>query len=333
MFRICVVGCGNMARSGHGPAFAKYKKDYDGVCLAACCDLDASRAESFRDTFGFERCYTDFRKMLRCEQPDAVSLLSPVDLTCPLSVEIMKMGFHIIMEKPPGKNREEIETMIAQAKASGVHVRTAFNRRYMPLILELKKRLAETGERIIGITCQMYRYHRFEKDFSTTAIHAVDVVKNIAGADYREVSFVYDHHPELGENVKNIFMNASFTNGAYAQITFMPTGGSVVERITVNTLNNTFFVDLPVWNNMDVPGRLLHIRNDKTLADITGDVLSDNTDMYTLSGFYDENRLFFETIRAGEAAACDLQSAIQSVEIEDCIRHSLPYYRNEETLC
>ena len=28
MFRICVIGCGNMARSGHGPAFAKYKRDY-----------------------------------------------------------------------------------------------------------------------------------------------------------------------------------------------------------------------------------------------------------------------------------------------------------------
>ena len=329
MFKICSLGCGNMAKSGHGPAFAKYKKDYSDVCLASCCDLDAEKSKTFRDTFGFERYDTDFREMIRREKPDVVSLLSPVDLTCPLSLELMKLGCHIIMEKPPGKNREEILQMMAQAKASGVHVRTAFNRRYTPLVMELKRQIAETGERIIGITCQMYRWHRFEKDFSTTAIHAVDVIKDIAGADYKEVYFHYDNRPELGENVKNIFMNASFENGAYAQLTFVPTGGAVIERISVNTLNHTFFADLPVWNNIDMPGKLVHICNDKEISTVTGDQLSDSTDMYELCGFYDENRLFFEYIRSGGEIRCDLESAIQSVEIEDCIRHSQTSYRKE----
>ncbi len=28
MFKICSIGCGNMARSGHGPAFKKYAETY-----------------------------------------------------------------------------------------------------------------------------------------------------------------------------------------------------------------------------------------------------------------------------------------------------------------
>lgn len=329
MFKICVIGCGNMSESGHGPAFKKYKNDYNNVCLCACCDINEERAKNYMETFGFNSYYTDYKKMLEEMKPDVVSLISPVHLTCSMSIEIMKMGFNVIMEKPPGKNREEIELMIKQAEKSKVNVRTSFNRRYTPLILELKDRIAKTGEKIINITYHMYRYNRVDNDFSTTAIHAVDVVKNIAGADYKEVSISYNDRPELGENVKNIFLNAEFENGAYAQISFAPVAGAVIERLSVNTLNNTFFVDLPVWNNIDVPGKLVHIENNQKVETITGDMLSDSTQMYELTGFYDENRLFFEHLRNNDEIICDLESAIQSVEIEDCIRNSQTSYKKE----
>ena len=50
MFKICTVGCGNMSTSGHGPSYAKYKKDYPDTCLAACCDLDESKAKEYAET-------------------------------------------------------------------------------------------------------------------------------------------------------------------------------------------------------------------------------------------------------------------------------------------
>ena len=54
MFKICSIGCGAMAKSGHGPAFAKYKRDYEDVCLAACCDINEEAAKTFKEQFGFE---------------------------------------------------------------------------------------------------------------------------------------------------------------------------------------------------------------------------------------------------------------------------------------
>ena len=48
--------------------------------------------------------------------------------------------------------------------------------------------------------------------------------------------------------------------------------------------------------------------------------------MYELSGFYDENRLFFEHIRNSEEIICDLESAIQSVELEDALRNNVEKY-------
>lgn len=329
MFKICVIGCGKMSRGGHGPSFAKYKNDYEDVVLAGCCDLDEKAARAYMECFGFENYYTDYTQMLDEIKPDVVSIITPVDYTCDIAVDVIKKGYNIILEKPPGKNRTEIEKINEAAKKYNVNVRTSFNRRYTPLIMELIRRVEETSERIINITYQLYRFQRYDKDFSTTAIHAVDVVKYIAKSDYKTVELSYDHHPELGENVKNVFLNGVFENGTYFQIALVPTGGAITERVTVNTVGYSFYVELPMWENIDVPGKLLQVTANNRCQTVTGDKLSDSTDMFEVSGFYDENRLYFEKLRAGSKTINDLESAIQSVELEDCIRKSVTHYEKE----
>ena len=64
MFKICVIGCGGMSFTGHGPAFKKYFEDYDGVALAACCDINEEAAKQYKEDFGFEAYYTDYTLML-----------------------------------------------------------------------------------------------------------------------------------------------------------------------------------------------------------------------------------------------------------------------------
>lgn len=327
MFKICVVGCGAMSRSGHGPAFKKYFEDYKDVVLAGCCDINEETAKKYKEQFGFEKHYTDFNVMLDEIRPDVVSLLCPVALTKPLSIEIMKKGYNIILEKPPGLNKEEIGEMLLQAEKSKVFVRTAFNRRYAPLIKKLKELI--NGKRIFNITYQMYRYSRKDADFATTSIHAIDAVKNIVGADYKKVDFTYQELPDIGENVANIYLNCEFENGVIGQISLVPMGGAVVERITVNTLDESYFVELPFWNNLDVPGRLRGVKENKLFVDISGAELIDTGEMFEEMGFYEENRSFFELLRSGVDATCDLESGIQSVDIANYIRERKPVYYNQ----
>lgn len=324
MFRICVVGCGAMALSGHGPAYAKYAAAYPETELAACCDLDPVKAEMFREKFGFRRAYTDYCVMLDEIRPDVVCLLSPVKYTCELAVEILKKGYAVLMEKPPGRNREEIERMIQEADVAGVSVRSAFNRRYTPLILQLK-RLME-GERILNITYQMYRKDRRDEDFSTTAIHAIDAVRHVAGSPYRYVDFLYQQVPGEADYVANIYMTGEMESGSVVQLSLVAMGGTIAERITVNTDKAAYFAELPFWSNPDSPGRLRRIVGNDVTDDISGDQLVDSCEMFEESGFYEENRGFFEYLRAGGETRCDLGDAIQSVEIADCIRNRKKRY-------
>ena len=118
-FKICTVGCGGMANGGHGPSFQKYAAEREDTVLAGCCDVDGAKAEAYREKFGFERAYTDMETMLKAEQPDAVSLVVPVSLTERLSIQVMEMGFPVILEKPPGMNREQTLRMMEAADTTG----------------------------------------------------------------------------------------------------------------------------------------------------------------------------------------------------------------------
>lgn len=330
-FKICTIGCGGMATRGHGPAYKKYIEKNPDVRLAACCDIDEVKAISFKNEFGFERHYTDFELMLECEKPDAVCLIVPVHLTAQMAVYIMEKGYPLLLEKPPGLNREETLKMAAVAKKNNVPNQVAFNRRFMPLVRRLKNALADqfSPDEIQNIQCNFYRYNRYDADFSTTAIHGIDTVRFLAGAPYESVRFHYQEVGKDGKRATNIFMDCRFRSGATAQLSFCPTAGVVVERYTVNILDHTFFLDTPVWDGFDAPGRLVHINGKEKKLDISGSEVTETGEMFETNGFYAENEAFFNDIRAGRKPVDDIMSSLQSVEIADSIRRRLSEYKSQ----
>lgn len=118
-FKICSIGCGEMSTIGHGPSFQKYAQENPEVTLAACCDLDAAKAEQYRQSFGFKKAYTDIDQMLSAEKPDAVSLVVPVALTEQLTTKILRAGIPVILEKPPGLDRQQTLRLMDVAEQTG----------------------------------------------------------------------------------------------------------------------------------------------------------------------------------------------------------------------
>jgi predicted dehydrogenase len=320
-FTLCIIGCGSLSRSAHGPSYRKYADEDPDFILAGCCDMDAERAEKYRSMFGFARAYTDFHDMLEAEQPDAVCLMAPVELTSELSCEILSLGYPLFMEKPPGLNGEECRRMIVAAEEAGVPTQVAFNRRYCPLVAELKKELGRfnVGD-IQDIRYDFFRIGRKDPDFSTTAIHGIDTVKFLAGSDYRRVRFSYREFPELGPNVANIFMDCEFASGATAHLNFCPNAGVLIERATVNLLDHTFMLNVPIWAAYDTPGRLVHLHRGETVSDVLGDSICEADKNFIAGGFYAENASFFDDLRADRRPVGDVASGLQSVEIAECIR-------------
>ena len=193
------------------------------------------------------------------------------------------------------------------------------------MLVSMKEMLAD--EKIMNITYQMYRKGRSEPDFSTTSIHAIDAVSFIGGSRYKNVSILFQELPNVGENVANYYLTGELESGAVAQISLVPMGGTISERISVNTEKATYFVELPFWKNCDSPGTLTRVEGMEITHKISGESLVDSTEMFEESGFYEENRSFFEHLRSGKGVMNDTQGGIQSVEIADCIRKRIREYK------
>lgn len=320
LFKICLIGCGGMTISGHGPSCKKYAEEHEGAVLAACCDINQEAAEHACREFGFQKAYTDYIEMLEKEQPDVVLVITPVTLTKEVSVALLDRGIPVLLEKPPGMDAEQNLEIHNAAMRSNTPARVAFNRRYMPLVRALKKELEAVGEPILDVNCMFVRVGRKDKDFSTTAIHGIDTVGYLAGSEYESASFHYKDILLEGQKVTNIQMTATFKNGASACITFLPCGGCVVERISVTLPGYTFFLYLPVWGGADAPGSLICMKDRRTYKTISGADLISADAMYESNGFYGESQLFFEQLRKGERPVSDVITGFSSVTIAQAIR-------------
>lgn len=321
-FKICVIGCGGIAMSSHGPAYRRYADLHPEVELVGCCDLDERKAAAFGKRIGFARHYTDFAVMLTQEKPHAVAVLTPPDTIPAIAIAVMRRGYPVLMEKPPGATVEACQEIVSAAKDTGMHNMVAFNRRYAPLTQRLRGCLTQVAAEVEYIHCQFNRVRRLDPDFSTTTIHGIDTVRHLSGSSFEQIQFHYQEKPTLGPGVCNIYMDGRMISGARVQLAFCPVSGYSTERYTVCTQGHTFILDMPLPNAPALPGAL-------QCYDPTGAVVKEVPESMGLSeafGFYGEIATFCDALRAGSPID-DIATALQSVAIADCIRRRETQYR------
>jgi predicted dehydrogenase len=317
--RICQVGCGEHARVAHGPAQRRLAGEREDLVLAGCCDLDGTRAESFRAEFGYARAYAELASMLDAERPDAVVVVVPVERTADVGSLVLERGVPLLLEKPPGATVAEVDRLTAAADRGSVPHQVAFNRRFAPLVRELRRRIGAGGP-LQHLHYEMTRVDRRDPDFSITAVHGLDAVRYLSGADYAEARFRYRELPELGPGVANILVDAVMTSGATAHLAFCPVAGVLVERVTAHARDASFFVQVPMWSGIDSPGRLVQFTKGELASEVSGSVCGDGTELFELGGFYRETAAFLDALASGERPSPGLRESRQSVAIAEAIR-------------
>lgn len=326
--RVCLIGCGEHATSSHGPALAAYRAAHPGLELAGCCDVERARARVFAAAFGFERSYEDATALLDAERPDAVVLVVPDTRCAELACLVLSRGLPLLLEKPPGRTVADVDRMLAAARradASLVPHQVAFNRRYCPLVRALRERLDALGapRSIQHVRYEMVRVNRRDADFSTTAIHGIDAVRYLAGADYAHARMRYQELPALGAGVANLFVDAVLSSGATAHLSFCPVAGAVVERACVQLHGHTLLLEVPMWSGFDAPGRLQHLEHGRLVEELRGET----ADGYVQGGFAAEVAAFLDAVAEGRRPEPGLAEARQSLELACVLRERGEEYR------
>ena len=217
--KICMIGCGAFARQCHGPAQLAYRGANPDAELAACCDADPARARDYAGTFGFGRSYSDAQAMLSAERPDAVVMAVPPEAACAAACPVLERGFPLLLEKPPGMTPAELERLIAALAKGGGRAQVAFNRRYMPVVrraLEILAGAFPPGS-VEQVDYEMIRLERWDPDFSTTAIHALDAALLLGGSPFRSAEIQYKLHRSGAREAADVALEARCQAGPRAR--------------------------------------------------------------------------------------------------------------------
>lgn len=111
--RVGIVGCGYQGR-----LMAQAISRTDQLCVVACADPDSDAASATATLSGHPNVYTSAYELLQDAQVDAVIIATPHHLLCPIALDAIAAGKHVLVEKPIAVNEKEaarIEAAVVQA--------------------------------------------------------------------------------------------------------------------------------------------------------------------------------------------------------------------------
>ncbi len=319
--RLCMIGCGGFARLCHGPAQQRLANTDADVVLAGCCDVDPKAAQDFATQFGYGRAYTNTEAMLTTETPDAVIIAVPPLLTCAVAAPVLARGFPVLLEKPPGLTVQELDRLIAAHLQGGAVVQVALNRRYMPLMQRAREiiaaEFAATG--VTRVDYDMVRCNRWNEDFSTTAIHALDALRFLAGVPFTAAEISYEGRHEIGRRAVDVCVRAP---AGFTQLTLnvLPVSGRNSESARIYGPGKLLELRIPASPQATEPGALEYWSDGKRVESYS----DEGTEMVERMGVAGELVAFIECVRQGKPVTPALADCRQQVALMEAIRDSVP---------
>lgn len=110
------------------PAFQNHPRTQ----VVAVSSGRAERAAKTAKDLGIPAHYTDFEEMLDKEKPDLVSIATPPDLHCPMTLAALSRGIHVLCEKPFAMNLDEARRMKDAAGKANVVAMIDYEFRFLP---------------------------------------------------------------------------------------------------------------------------------------------------------------------------------------------------------
>jgi len=183
MLKMAVIGVGSIGRN-HARIYAEIPE----IELVGVADVDPAQAEKVARLYD-TRAYTDYRELLRAEQPDGVSVAVPTALHEQVGLDAIAAGAHVLNEKPIAATLEEGRRLILAARAARRKLMVGHILRFNPAMQLLKQKM-QAGElgRIFQIVCR--RAGPFP-----ARVRDVGVVIDLAPHDVDIMRFLTGTHP------------------------------------------------------------------------------------------------------------------------------------------
>ncbi|MFN5516613.1 MAG: bi-domain-containing oxidoreductase [Cyanobacteriota bacterium] len=147
--RVAMVGAGDFAKGMHLPNLQGLS---DRFTLRAVASRTGANAEAVARQFGAAYSTTDYEKVLADPEVDLLFICTRHDLHAPMTLQGLRAGKHVFVEKPLALTAEElaeIQGFYDRDLSNGPLMLTGFNRRFSPVIAPLYQQLADRSNPLI----------------------------------------------------------------------------------------------------------------------------------------------------------------------------------------
>lgn len=145
---VALVGAGGFARAMHLP----HIRELPELDLRAVVSRSGVTAAAAARQFGAARAGTDYRELLRADDVDAVVICTRHDLHASMTLDALRAGRHVLVEKPLALTSaelaeiEEFYAAVDRAGAAQPVLMTGYNRRFSEYARQLRAHLeSRTG--------------------------------------------------------------------------------------------------------------------------------------------------------------------------------------------
>ena len=106
-----------------------------GETMVSVANHHENRAIALAEKYGL-KYFTDYKSVTRDPDIDAVVVATSHNALSEITIDALQHGKHVLVEKPAGRNSDEVQAVVDAAKKSGRHVCVGFNHRFHPAIME-----------------------------------------------------------------------------------------------------------------------------------------------------------------------------------------------------
>jgi len=143
------IGAGNFARGVLLPLLARS----GNVKLIGVASATGVSGKNTAEQFGFEYSTSDYNEVVDDPGTACVFVATRHDAHARIAADCMKRGKSVYLEKPLAISEESLREVVACASSAAGHLFVGYNRRFSPLGVEVKKRIAGRS----GSMAIMYR--------------------------------------------------------------------------------------------------------------------------------------------------------------------------------
>jgi len=159
-------------------------------CLAAVCDMDKERADTFSRNFHVPG-YASFETLLKKEKLDGVTICTPASTHFSMASQALAAGMHTFVEKPMTTTVKDGEMLMEAAKNANRTVTVGFIERFNPPITALKQMIAE-GKMGEPVLLEFHRENRRGEKISD-----VGIVKDASVHDIDTACWLFGEVPKV----------------------------------------------------------------------------------------------------------------------------------------